>query len=512
MASKLQIDIITDARGVARGVSQAEGHLGKLGSIGKKVGLAAAAGLAVAGAAAVKFGLDSVSSASEVQQSFGALESIYGKNADQVKRWAESAADDVGLAKSEYANLSALVGAQLKGMGYESDKAANKSNDLVKVGADLAATFGGSVSDAVGAVSSLLKGERDPIERYGVSIKAADVEAQKAAMGLDGLTGAAAKQADAQATLALLMDQTAHAQGQFARESDTLAGQQERLGAKFENLKATIGEYLMPVATQLVTWASEKMLPAAERLGVALGEKLGPIITVVGEFITENLLPAGRRLVEWINDRIVPGLRDYLAPILESVRTGIAHVTEELEENRPAFEKVAGVIGEVVGWVAEHLYPWLGKLIGFLAGAFFKEIGRTIDRFGTLVGWIEDGVNAVRDLIDWFGKLKVPDIDLTPWDGWLPGFSSGPLAYGSAPSGYGTAALAGPTGGWGGFFADAREARAAATVDARTYLSVTVDGSGIVDEHALAQRIAELLARWAHRLGRPVTELLAGAR
>lgn len=516
MSSKLQIDIVADAKGVGRGVNEAEGSLGKLGSIGKKAGLAAAAGLAVAGAAAVKFGIDSIGAASDVEQSFGALDSIYGKNSAQVKKWAEGAAEDVGLAKAEYANLSALVGAQLKGMGMETDKAAGKSKDLIAMGADLSATFGGSVSDAVGAVSSLLKGERDPIERYGVSIKAADVEAKKLAMGLTGLTGEAAKQADATATLALLTEQTTAAQGAFGRESDTLAGKQERLGAKFTNLKATIGEKLLPVATELVGWASDKMLPAAERLGKWLGEKLGPIMGDVGAWITDKLVPAARRLYDWFVDKIAPKLRDYVEPIIARIKAGFGDLSAALERNEPAFRKVGNVIRRVAEWAAEHLLPKLSKLVQFMYGTLFTSLQVGIDWFGNLVGWIESGVNAVKDLIEWFKKLKMPDIDLTPWDGWVPGAAGnvvtvGHRLVGDAP-GYGgtspfTTAAAGASSGapWAALRA---AGPSGASIDARTILSVRVDGAGIVDEHAVAQRIAEVLARWAQRLGRPVSDLI----
>lgn len=254
-----------------------DGSSGKL----KKFAKFAAAGLAAGGVIAGKFALDTVKSASDVEQSFGALESVYGKNAKQVKEWASAAADGVGLAKSEYANLSALVGSQLQGMGTSSDKAAKKSNDLIKMGADLAATYGGSVKDAVEAVSSTLKGETDPIERYGVSIKASDVSARKLAMGLDGLTGKADKQATAQATLALLTEQTGKAQGAFGRESDTLAGQQERLGAKFDNLKASLGEKLLPVMTSATTAASDFITEL--QTGEGTGGKVAAAFKTVGD-------------------------------------------------------------------------------------------------------------------------------------------------------------------------------------------------------------------------------------
>ena len=60
-------------------------------------------------------------------------------------------------------------------MGVAAGDLAPVTNDLVGLGADLAAQFGGSSADAVAALSSLLRGETDPIEKYGVAIKQADI-------------------------------------------------------------------------------------------------------------------------------------------------------------------------------------------------------------------------------------------------------------------------------------------------------------------------------------------------
>jgi hypothetical protein len=57
-----------------------------------------------------------------------------------------------------------------------------------------------------------------------------------------------------QARLQLLFEQTTDAQGAFRRESNTLAGAQERLRAKWENLKDTLGRKLLPVGQRVLTW------------------------------------------------------------------------------------------------------------------------------------------------------------------------------------------------------------------------------------------------------------------
>ncbi|WP_288833665.1 transglycosylase SLT domain-containing protein [uncultured Corynebacterium sp.] len=201
--------------------------------------------------------------AAEAEQSYGAVESIFAGHADVIVAKSKEAATAVGLSGREYRELSSVTGAMLKNMGLPMDEVTAKTQDLVGVAADLSATFGGSTKDAIEAVNALLRGEADPIERYGVSIKKTDVNARLAAEGLDKLEGEALKQAEAQTLLAMLMEQTADAQGQFARETDTAAHKQQVATARMNDAREAIGTSLLPVMASLAEFGAK----VAEKIG-----------------------------------------------------------------------------------------------------------------------------------------------------------------------------------------------------------------------------------------------------
>src|SRR5262245_26914665 len=183
----LLIKILADVSDAQKGFKETASTVEKVeGTIG---GLAIPA--AAASGAVLLFAGKAAGAASDVEQSFGAVESVFKDNADQVKAWARDSATQTGLATSDYAQMAAIVGSQLKGMGTPLDQVAGQTDDLIKLSSDLAATYGGDTAQAVEAVSSLLRGERDPIEKYGVAIKQVDVNAALAAKGLDGLEGPA---------------------------------------------------------------------------------------------------------------------------------------------------------------------------------------------------------------------------------------------------------------------------------------------------------------------------------
>lgn len=398
----LKIDITADARGVGKGVGDATSKLGGLGKLAGPVGLAVGAGLAVAAGAAIKFGSQAIKAASDVEQAYGAVESVFGKAADQVKRYAENAATNVGLAKSEYAGLASLVGTQLQRLGQSQDESARSTDKLIGLGADLAATFGGSVSDAVSAVGSLLKGERDPIERYGVGIKQADVNARLASQGLDKLTGAGRATAEGQATLALLFEQTKNAQGAFGREANTLAGTQERLRAKFTDVKAELGERLLPIVTRFGTYLLNEGVPALERFGRFIVSNKDTFI-VFGATIGEVLLT------------IVQGFLKYYARQLETFANITAATRQYLTFFFGFADSLLAAAGKAFGWL-----PGIGPKIdtargqlGALAASADSKLGTVEAGFRLASAAAGRAADKVGDVKSALSQLKDRTINLT---------------------------------------------------------------------------------------------------
>ena len=255
MSLVLNVEILGEFRNLTKATKGAETQLSKLNKRTASLGKSMRNTLATIGVgfslAVVTRGIqDTLESASDLEQQFGALDSIFKDISPTMQDFAFSLAP-IGLSGADAARSMALLGSQLKGYGLPVDEAATKTKELTLLAADLAATFGGTTYGAVESISALFRGEYDPIEKYGVAIKKSDVNARLAAEGLNELEGEALKQAEAQAALTLLFEKTADAQGQAARESESYAAQQAYLKAETENLRAEIGEALLPVIVEL---------------------------------------------------------------------------------------------------------------------------------------------------------------------------------------------------------------------------------------------------------------------
>lgn len=275
----LAVRIISDAKKATEGFNHAETAVGKFQSGLTK---AAVGATAVVGGL-VAMGKNAADSASGLQQASGAVDSVFGKQAGAVHELARAAANSVGLAQSEYSTLASVLGAQLSNLGVSQGELVGTTDNLISTGADLAATYGGTTKEAVEALGAAFRGETDPIERYGISIKQADVEARMAKDGTDKLTGAARKQAETQARLALIQEQSTAAAGQFAREQDSAAGSAQIAAANYENAKAALGESLLPAMTKGAQTAAQLAKHVQENAGAftALAAAVGIIAGLI---------------------------------------------------------------------------------------------------------------------------------------------------------------------------------------------------------------------------------------
>ena len=155
----LAIKVLSDNRKAIKGMQETETAAGSMGRAFEKIGGLALAGAAIAGGAITALAVTGIKQAADLEQSVGAVNTVFKDSASQMHEYAEGAAEAMGLSQNSYNELATVLGTQLKNGGTSMDELADKTNGLIGLGADLASMFGGTTSDAVSALSSALKGE-----------------------------------------------------------------------------------------------------------------------------------------------------------------------------------------------------------------------------------------------------------------------------------------------------------------------------------------------------------------
>ncbi len=254
MAGPIRIAVLANAR-------QAKSELNGVAGTAEKTGRRFAKLRAPAGAAllAVAVGAKrAIDKASDLSEEVSKSSVIFGKQAGSIQKWAGTA--DTSLGQSKRAALQAAGGfgliAQKAGLGGKETAAFAKQ--FTGLSSDLASFNNTTPEEAVVALSAAMRGESEPIRKYGVLLDDATLRARALKMGLIKTTkDALTPQNKALAASEEIMAQTKKAQGDFARTADGAANKQRILAAQSENLQAKLGKGLLPAYEALLRVGSK---------------------------------------------------------------------------------------------------------------------------------------------------------------------------------------------------------------------------------------------------------------
>lgn len=286
MSSNVFLPFLTGWDGKA--LKEAERQLGAFGGSIKNFarGVISAFGGVSATVASVNFVRGAITQSRDLERQTAALKSVFGEASGEMLAFSQNGVK-MGLSTASAAKASTFLGSVLKSAGFEMDAVASNTKMLTSLAADLATTYGYDVSEALTGMTALFRGEYDPIEKFGVAMKQAEVNTILAARGQKNLTGQELLHAQQLIRLELLMQRTTDAQGAFTRQGDSLFVQQSKLSALWENMQATIGNQLTPALAgflQRLQPIVEDFAPHLEKIFASFGALIEVIIPKLGTF------------------------------------------------------------------------------------------------------------------------------------------------------------------------------------------------------------------------------------
>lgn len=222
--------------------------------------------LLAAGAFVTKVAIDSVKAASDLNETVSKTNVIFGESAKQLQQWAESNATAMGQTRQQALDASATFALFGKQAGYTGDKLVAFSTKFTTLASDMASFSNTSPEDAITALGAALRGESEPIRRYGVLLSEAaiqqkaysdnEIASNKNYWTRQGKKEVLNDQGKLLARYKIILEQTNDAQGDFQRTSDGLANGQRILNATWKDAEANIGQALLPALQDMVNWAN----------------------------------------------------------------------------------------------------------------------------------------------------------------------------------------------------------------------------------------------------------------
>ena len=322
-----------------------------LTSLGKTLSLSISAPLTAAGVASVKL-------ASDLTETLGKTEIVFGNLSDTVIAWSETSVESMGLAQETALNMASTYGDLGTAMGLSVDEAANMSMSLVKLGADMASFKNISLERANVALQAIYTGETESLKAMGVVMTEANLEQFAMAQGCEKTYKSMSQTEKVMLRYKYVMSMTTNAQGDFVRTGDSLANQSRKLGENIKQLGASFGKTLEPSITSaintingLVSWING-LDDGVKRVITTVGETVAAvpvIITAIGGVITvvDKLKAAfvglmANPVAAWITGITVA------ITALVSIGSAMSGVSQEIDKTTDTYKRCSEAFDEKV--------------------------------------------------------------------------------------------------------------------------------------------------------------------
>jgi hypothetical protein len=246
----INIPILTSFSG--KGVADAQREFKSLTTTTQKAGFILQRALLPAAAAIgtiTQVIAPAIKAASDFEEATSKVNVIFGRASKSVKDFANTAARELGQSKQSVLDAAGAFGTFGKAAGLAGEDLSTFTTDFVTLSTDLASFNNTTPEEAVQAIGAALRGEAEPLRRFGVLLNDATLKAEAMNLGIYDGSGALTAQQKILAAQAAIYKQTGDAQGDFARTADNLANKQRTLSALFKDFQIQLGQKLLPAAT-----------------------------------------------------------------------------------------------------------------------------------------------------------------------------------------------------------------------------------------------------------------------
>jgi hypothetical protein len=348
----LTLKLLADVDNFTKNLNKADNEVstfgGKVSEFGKKAGLAFAAAGAAAAVYAGKLLVDGVQAAIADEKAnallANTLRNVAGATDEAIEEtlaYTRATELATGVTEDELRpslNRLAIATGDV-----------SKAMELQKLALDVSAGSGKSLEAVTQALARAQEGNTASLGRLGIGLSAAQLKT----MSMNDVTS----------TLA----------DTFAGAADTAAntfeGKMTRLGLAFEDVRDTVGGFVLDTITPMVETFVTKVMPALSDFATSLSERVQPAIKVI-------------------------------QPIINGLRNAFNSVKNSLDENNEQLQPFYDFMVAIFNFAKDYLAPFLGKVLGAAFTALGKIISGVIDTFAKFVSTLSAIYDRITGIIN----------------------------------------------------------------------------------------------------------------
>lgn len=272
----LNFDTNINSEGFEKGLKSLSDMVGDIKPKLKSLAMAVTATFSVK--KLVDFGRQSIETASDLAEVQNVVDTAFGESKQKMEDFADTAVKTYGISKLTAKQTGSNFMAMAAGMGLANDSASDMAMALTGLSADMASFYNVGQDVASTALKSIFTGETETLKQFGIVMTDANLQAYALSKGITKSTADMSQAEKVQLRYNYVMSQTALAQGDFAKTSDSWANQTRILSEQWKEFGATIGTVLMNVllpAVKAINSLLSQLIALAQGAARALSEAFG---------------------------------------------------------------------------------------------------------------------------------------------------------------------------------------------------------------------------------------------
>jgi len=214
---------------------------------------------------------------------------VFGKNAIEASKWAETFAEKVGRSKYRVKEWMASVQDLFVPLGFARDEATELSKSLVKLAVDVGSFQNKADADVIRSFTSALVGNHDAVRNYGIVISETALSQEVLNQNLGKAYKDLTDLEKVQLRYSLLLKGSTDAIGDAERTANSYASQVKRLNSNLHDTAVELGDDFLGAMTKVVRSINENK------------DTWGWFIETLGEGLAE-IASGFKELRETIND------------------------------------------------------------------------------------------------------------------------------------------------------------------------------------------------------------------
>ena len=381
--------------------------------------------------------------ASDLTEVQNVVDVAFGNSSKVVDEWAQNTIDSVGLSELSAKQYAGTMGAMLKSSGLAGNAVNDMSMSITELAGDMASFYNLDTDVAFEKIRSGISGETEPLKQLGINMSVANLEAYALSQGINTAYSEMTQAEQTTLRYNYLMQQTADAQGDYARTSDSYANQVRHLEQSWQAFTGELASDVLPILNEGVGALGDGVEFLSDHWDV-IAPILGAVIGMIGTYVVgvkgAEIATKAWTIVQGIFNAVMSANPIVLVTmaivaligIIYAVVAAINDVTgSSISATGIIFGAVAtvgaaiwnivlGLINGVIG-VGVELWNFIASFANFFGNVFNDPVAAIahlfVDLFDTIVGIVEDAAAIIDTVLgtDLAGSIQGFRDDMQQW-------------------------------------------------------------------------------------------------